>query len=88
MRSVSTIYDKEPFERERPPKEQAERDEWYAENKKILIELRHHLDRTDHFMRAAKYWLEGVEHDIDPSDLEDAFLLLAAAEKSNEELVE
>ena len=85
MTDVSTTYDKEPFERER--KNQAERDEWYAENKKILRELRHHLDRSEYFMLMAKQHLDGIEHDIDPSNLEDAFILLAAAEKSNEELV-
>ena len=86
MREVSTIHDKEPFERER--KDQTERDEWYAENKKILIELRHHLDKADWFLRHAEGWLNEIEHDLDPDDLEDAFCALAAAEKSNEELGE
>lgn len=87
MRLSSTIYDKEPFEREISPKAQARRDHYYIENRKILIELRHHLDKADWFLRHAEEWLNEIEHDLDPSDLEDAFLLLAAAEKSNEDLL-
>lgn len=68
-------------------KEQAERDEMYSENKKILSRLRYHLDQADSYARIGRDHLQGIETDIDPVDLEDAFCALAAAEKENEELV-
>ncbi|HEC61928.1 MAG TPA: hypothetical protein ENI27_06695 [bacterium] len=77
---VSTIYDKEPFERELSPKEQEEADERYAEDKNILVQIRYHLDQADSYSR----WHLNIENDIRPDDLEDAFVALAAAEKELE----
>lgn len=79
MKPVSTIYDKEPFERER--KEQADH---YAENKRILVQLRYHLDQAQSWSRVARDHLELEDNDSNPDHLQEAFEALAASEKENE----
>lgn len=76
---VSTIYNKEPFERERAD------DEHYEDNRRILVQLRYHLDQAESWSRMARDHLELEENDNNPDLLQEAFEALAASEKENEE---